>query len=175
MRCQLFRLGLAVAVTCTLLLLGDINAQPAGGGKHDPVGEPKGFKAGESMRYAVWYTKKGWHVRTTTAKKEHHFTGKIWVEGGVIQDLEPHDLEHKGKFGDWWKIDAKNHEIVIDFKTKRDIDGINFQVSKDARLIHFNLLIDGKHHADKIYIGHDNHHPTTDPFNLPAHPNLSKK
>src|SRR5262249_36981229 len=114
MRCHLFQLAVAAAAVWAVLLIGESRAQQAqpAGGKHDPVGEPKGFKAGESARYAVWYTKKGWHVRTTTAKKEHHFTGKIWVEGGVLQGVEPHDLEHKGKFADWWKVDAKGHELV---------------------------------------------------------------
>jgi hypothetical protein len=136
----------------------------------DPIGEPKGFKAGESARYAVWVGTKGnWHVRTTTAKKLHHFTGKIYVEGGVFTGVEPHDLEYKSKFGDWWRLSEKRHEIVIDFKTDRGIDGINFQVSKEAKFVYFNLHIDGKHHKNQIFVGRAGQHPDRDPFALAAH------
>ena len=39
-------------------------------------GEPKGFRRGDSERYAVWHDQNGWHLRTTTAKVEHqHRTG----------------------------------------------------------------------------------------------------
>jgi hypothetical protein len=136
----------------------------------DPIGEPKSFKAGDTARYAVWVGPKGtWHVRTTTAKKFHQFTGKIWVEGGVFTSLEPHDLEYKGKFADWWRLSEKRHEIVIDFKTDRGIDGINFQVSKEAKFVYFNLHMDGKHHRDLVFIGRGGHHPDRDPFVLAAH------
>jgi hypothetical protein len=167
-----------MTAACGLFLLASSPApalaQVKGKGKKDIVvdvfGEPKGFKAGEPARYALWASKTGWHVRTTTAKKLHHFTGKIRVEGGVITGLEAHDLEYKGKFGDWWRISEKRHEITIDFKTDRHIDGINFQVSKEAQLIFFNLYIDGKHHADKIFVGKAGHHPERDPFEALAHP-----
>jgi hypothetical protein len=136
----------------------------------DPIGEPKGFKAGDTVRYAVWVGPKGsWHVRTTTAKKLHHFKGKIWVDAGVFTGVEPHDLEFKGKFGDWWKLSEKRHEIVIDFKTDRAIDGINFQVSPEAKFIRFNLHVDGKHHKNLIFVGRGNQHPDLDPFVLAAH------
>jgi len=136
----------------------------------DTFGEPKGFKAGDSARYAIWASKNGWHIRTTTAKKLHHFTGKILVEGGVVTGVESHDLESKGKFADWWALHEKRHEININFKTDRHIDGINFQVSKEAKQVRFNLHIDGKHQANLIFVGREGHHPENDPFNLPAHP-----
>jgi hypothetical protein len=169
MRTHLLRLALAICAIGSLLVLSEQTALSVEGGL-DPKGEPKGFKAGESERYAVWHSKNGWHIRTTTAQREHHFTGKIIVEGGTVEGLEPHDLEQKGKFADWWKLGRERHEIVIDFKTDRGIDGINFQVSKDAKVIRFNLHIDGKHHAGKIFIGRDNQHPEKDPFELRAHP-----
>jgi len=162
--------GLCLFVSQPESVLGQVKGKDKAKEVFEVKGEPKGFKAGEPARYAVWASKTGWHVRTTTARTLHHFTGKIHIEGGVITGLEPHDLEFKGKYGDWWRIHEKRHEITIDFKTDRHIDGIDFQVSKEAKAIHWNLWIDGKHHADKVFIGKTGHHPLTDPFIVPAHP-----
>jgi hypothetical protein len=177
MRPQFLRLGCVLTVAVGLCLLsGEPTSLAATAGKLqkvqpiDPVGEPKGFHGGDTARYAVWVGSKGsWRVRTTTARKLHHFTGKIWVEGGVFTGVEPHDLEFKGRFGDWWRVSEKRHEIVIDFKTDREIDGINFQVSKEAKFLYFNLHVDGKHHKNLIMVGRGNHHPERDPFTLAAH------
>ena len=100
----------------------------------------------------------------------HQFTGKIRVEGGTITSVEAHDAEFKARFGEWWKLHEKRHEINIDFLTDRGVDGINFQVSKEAKMIYFNLHIDGKHHKNRIFIGREGQHPEMDPFALPAHP-----
>jgi hypothetical protein len=177
MRSPLLHFGCLTAVVWGLSAVGDqttaATSQQGKGKKEqvlDPKGEPKGFKAGDSVRYAVWHTKAGWHVRTTTAKKLHQFTGRIFVEGGMFTAVEPHDLEFKGRFGDWWKLGENRKEIVIDFKTDRHIDGINFQVSKETARVLFNLHIDGKHQRDLIYIGRAGLHPTTDPFVFPAFP-----
>jgi hypothetical protein len=178
MRTNVAHLVSMAALSAGLLALpGEpVQSQPVKGGQQvqnfDPNGQPKGFKEGDSKRIAVWHGKKGWHIRTTTAKTLHHFTGKIVVEGGVFEGVEPHHLEDKGRFADWWKLTAKDHEIVIDFKTDRGIDGINFQLSKDAKLIRFNLHIDGKHHKDLIFIGGGGIHPDHDPFVLVAHPGV---
>src|SRR5580765_3069904 len=128
MRCHLPRLGCLLLAACGLAMLGDrpsVHGQTKKAKKNEQAfelfGEPKGFKVGDSVRYAVWATKKGWHIRTTTAKKLHHFTGKIHIDGGTVIGLESHtlELEHKGKFADWWRLHEKRHEIVIDFKTDR--------------------------------------------------------
>jgi hypothetical protein len=171
------RLIFMAAIAGVLLVLGGLSApsEAGGGGKVqfiDPNGEPKSFKDKDTERYAVWHSKTGWHIRTTTAKVEHRFTGKIVVEGGIFEGVEPVHLEDKGKFRDWWKVGAKDREMIIDFKTDRGIDGINFQLSKDAKLIRFNLDIDGKHQKHLIYVGKNGIHPDADPFELIAHPGV---
>ena len=170
MRSHLLRLGVMAALACGVLIALERAALSFGGEKIDPIGEPKGFKAGEPARYAIWAKKGVWHLRTTTAKNLHHFTGNIRVEGGTIDFIQSIHLEEKGKYEDHWRLGPKRHELTFDFKTDRGVDGINFEVSTEAKVIHFNLHIDGKHHAEKIFIGKGNHHPTSDPFNLPAHP-----
>src|SRR5688572_24505772 len=72
----------------------------------DPTGEPKGFHAGETARYAVWHGKRGWHLRTTTAGKKHHFSGKIHIEDGALESISSAHLEAKGKLQDHWKVNA---------------------------------------------------------------------
>jgi hypothetical protein len=170
MRITVLALGTMFTAACGLSVLADTDHPGIAQQILNPVGQLKGFKAGETERFVVWHGKGSWHIRTTTARNLHHFTGKIRVEGGTITTLEPHDLEFKGKFGDWWKLSENRKEIVVDFKTDRGVDGINFQVSPDAKLVHFNLHIDGKHRKNLIFVGRDGQHPEKDPFMLPAHP-----
>src|SRR5262249_20536369 len=141
----------------------------------DANGEPKGFREGESMRYAIWHGKHGWHLRTTTAKREHQFVGAIHIEGGTFEKPHSFHLEKEGKLQDQWKLSADRTAILFDFKTDRGIAGLNFHVSPSAKFIRFHLHIDGKHHADRIFVGHGGHHPPADPFLLVAHPNAKKE
>jgi hypothetical protein len=163
-----FATGLALAA-----LLGFAVAHADEKAKHvDPQGEPAGFKAGHPACYAVWHNKHGWHLRTTTAKKLHHFKGYVKVEDGHFTKIHSHHLEKEGKCEDHWSVSSDKKEVVFDFKTDKGIDGIDFHLNKDARHIKLNLFIDGKHHAKKILIGHKGHHPEHDPFTLRAHPHL---
>src|SRR5262249_17263996 len=110
MRSHLLRLGVLALAACGVLAPLEQAAPSFGGEKIDPIGEPKGFKAGEPARYAVWAKKGAWHLRTTTAKKEHNFRGKIHVEGGTIDFIQSVHLEEKGKYEDHWKLGPKRHE-----------------------------------------------------------------
>jgi len=146
-------------------------AQAGGGvGPLDPIGEPKGFRKGESVRYAIWHNKTGWHVRSTTELKEHRFKGHIRVEGGVFERIHSHDLEKEGRLADWWRLGPERHEVTFEFKTDRGLDGIDFRVSKSARRIHFNLHIDGRPEPGRVFVGRFDQHPVGNPFDLPAHP-----
>lgn len=139
----------------------------------DPQGKPA-FEAGSGDLYAVWHDKHGWHLRTTTAKKQHRFRGTIKVDGGSIVKIHSHHLEKEGRLEDHWKVSKDKKEVVFDFETDKGIDGIGFHLSKEAKHVRFNLHIDGKHQAGKILIGHGKHHPQHDPFTLPAHPHAKK-
>ena len=66
-------------------------------------------------------------------------------KGGTIDFIQSVLLEEKGKYEDHWRLGPKRHELTFDFKTDRGIDGINFEVSPEAKVIRFNLHIDGKH------------------------------
>jgi len=142
--------------------------------KINPQGRPKAFKEGKHTAYAVWHTKKGWRLRTTTKAREHHFKGSITVEGGTFVKIHSHHLEKTGELADHWKVGPKRHTVTFDFKTDKGLDGINFTVSEAAKAIRFNLHIDGKHERERILIGAGNHHPQHDPFTLRAHPGGGK-
>ena len=121
---------LLALTSSTLPMLSEVQA---GGAGLDPQGRPKGFHAGDSVRYAIWHDDRGWHVRTTTAKREHVFKGHIRVEDGVFERIYSHDLEKEGRLRDWWKVGPERHRVTFDFKTDRGVDGIDFRVSRSAR------------------------------------------
>ena len=60
MRSHLLRLGVMAAIACGVLIALERTALSFGGEKIDPIGEPKGFKAGEPARYAIWAKKGVW-------------------------------------------------------------------------------------------------------------------
>src|SRR5262249_32464223 len=74
------------------------------GGRIDPSGGRAGFRRGEWVRYAVWHDKNGGHLRTTTAKVEHVFKGRITVEVGRFEKVQSVHLEKTGKLSDRWKL-----------------------------------------------------------------------
>jgi hypothetical protein len=171
MRSRTFHaLGLLTACAVGLGSLSALSSAQTTAQGIDPQGKPKQFEAGELTGFAVWHSKKGWHVRTTTKKKEHHFRGTITVEGGTFVSVHPHDLEKGGKLADWWKLGPKKRELKFEFKTDKGIDGIDFHVSKEAKHIRFRLHFDGKHQKEHIFIGQSGAHPLHDPFTLRAHP-----
>jgi hypothetical protein len=176
-----YRKGLPVAMSLALGVLtwGAVEAlsgQTQGTGNRkgeliDPTGKPKGFQKGESVRYAIWHDKHSWHLRTTTAKREHHFKGHLRIEDGHFTKIHSFDLEKTGKLADHWSLDEpKRQDLRFDFKTDRGLDGIDFHVSKSATFIHFNLHIDGKVHDQRVFIGSKGQHPRHNPFKLVAHP-----
>jgi hypothetical protein len=167
-KCCLLVAGiLTLALAAGVPMLTEVQA---GGGSLDPRGRPKGFHAGETVRYAIWHDENGWHVRTTTAKREHVFKGHIRVEDGIFERIHSHDLEKEGKLRDWWKVGPERHVVRFDFKTDRGVDGIDFRVSRSARRIHFELHIDGRPEPGRVFVGRFDQHPGRIPFELPAHP-----
>lgn len=64
---------------------------------------------------------------------------------------------------------STSHEITFDFHTDKDVDGIHFRVTKEAKAIRFHLHFNGKEQMEHILIGHEGHHPLHNPFALVAH------
>jgi hypothetical protein len=163
------RFALAVA-----LLAG---AAAFAGDKLNPSGKPKDFDAGDVQKYALWHDDDGWHLRTTTAKKIHHFKGVVVVKGGTFENVKSLVLEAK----DRWSIGPEKHKVIFDFATDTHVDGFDWHTSKDADSIEFDLEIGpGNDKAptqkkeDRVFVGEKGDHPDKIPFTLPAHPDAAK-
>jgi hypothetical protein len=175
MRTRLTALGTALVAGLLLTTPADAAKNKPKPAAVNPRGEPAGFHKGLPACYAVWHDGRGWHLRTTTTGKKHRFRGRIEVQGGVLEAVHSFHLEKSGKLADHWKLHPKKHALTFDFETDNGIDGIAFRVSPKAKSIHFNLHIDGKHQAGRIFVGRAGHHPLRDPFTLAAHPGQATK
>ena len=159
---------LGSATVAAALWLGN-DAQ--GGGTISPKGEPAGFKAGLSERYAVWYGKNGWHLRTTTAKTLNAFKGVITVTGGTFASAYSYKLEKSGKLADHWSLDMPDKQrLAFNFKTDKGVDGITFKFSPNATKVTFELYVNEAHQPKLVYIGSAGAHPSAIPFSFPATP-----
>ncbi len=138
----------------------------------NPMGEPLQFFPGRPAMYAVWHNVTGWHLRVTTAKQFRRFHGSIDVVDGTFSKVVTHVLEPVSPKHDRWRWGPGGNNIAFDFRTDRGVDGIHFQVSKEAKFLRFNLNLDGQTALDRVFIGLKGTHPNADPFYLPAHPKL---
>jgi hypothetical protein len=151
-------------------------AEPASSGgrkryRVDPAGVPTAFKPGDTFRYAIWWNRGVWHIRTTTAGRQHEFKGMVVVEEGTIESVQPARLEGKNiTVRDTWSINPSAKVFYFDFMTSRGVDGIDFTVSPEADRLILHLYIDGKHVPGRILIGRGNDNPMAALFTLPAHP-----
>ncbi len=138
-------------------------------------GKPENYEPGEADQFAVWFDDGQWHLRTTTAKKEHAFKGTITVKGGTVTELKGHKAERKGKLEDRWKLGPKKHQITFEFKTDEGEDGIDFDITKEADTLTWDLEIEGekgitKHDKARVFVGKKGQHPDEMPFETKAHP-----
>jgi hypothetical protein len=126
-----------------------------GGIPHIIAGRPA-FEAGSPESYWVWHDEAGWHLRTTTARKPHHFHG--WVEpvGGIITDLHATRTE----WGD--RIRLVPRGIEFDFETDGGEDGFDWRVSSGCN--RFDLRVDGAERPGLVHVGAEGHHPDHIPF-----------
>jgi hypothetical protein len=174
----------AVLAIGVAMALGIVAVQPvlSGGGKGkgklqslDPGGHPKAVKKG-GPRYLVWHDAGGWHLRAHGGPVGHHFVGAIHVDDGTIKHAHSAHLEKEGTLQDHWRLDMPGRQhLAFNFKTQKEVDGVTFHVSKSAKNIYFDLRIDGLAHPERVLIGRDATHPTTNPFYVSAHPKGKKK
>ena len=159
---------LATLAVAALLMITSAGA----GEKFRVTGKPEDYKAGDTYRYAVWHDDDGWHMRTTTAKKEHHFKGAITVKGGKIIEVKLVKGDRKDRF----VLGPEKHNLIFDFTTDEGEDGLDFRCGKEADSIEWNLEIGGedkgpvKKQPGRIFIGKKGEHPDEVPFTTTAHP-----
>ncbi len=140
----------------------------------NPRGRPLGTGPGRIERYDLWQDEDGWHLRTSTKELEHHFRGSIEVRGGEFAGVKGYKLEHKGPQKDLFIEGPEHHVITFDFSTKGSIDGLDFRVKGKEPMLSFTLTIgekEPKFEPGRIFVGKGGAHPSTNPFEIPAHGN----
>jgi hypothetical protein len=117
-------------------------------------GRPKGLKDGAPEAVWIWHEDHGkfWHVRTTTKKFLHRFTGAVYGDGGPITELKLTGLEYNDK------IKAVQKGIGFDFETKGHEDGFDFKVAGN-HCVRFQVKVDGKAEPKLVNIGATDAHP----------------
>jgi hypothetical protein len=122
---------------------------------------PAGFQATSGPGFWVWRGPKGgWHVRTTTGGKEHHFHGEIAVRGGgIMTELKASRTELNDR------VKGNPSGAAFEFKTAGFEDGIDFRVEPGS-CIEFDLKLDAKSQPDKIFLGGRQSSPPSHWFKL---------
>jgi hypothetical protein len=162
------RLGLVPGILVLVGLMASATSLRAA--EPDPRGKPEGMKAGDTVRWYVWHDGDGWHVRTTTKKALHEFTGTMRVINGQVTGVNLAKIENAGATKDWWRLSEGNKVVTLDLRTDGGMDGFDFQVGDKANQIEFTLFIDGKEKKDLIFVGKNAANPSAANFVLPAHP-----
>jgi hypothetical protein len=130
--------------------------------KVETYGQPAGMGPGSTHRYLLWRDRGNlWHLRTTTTRQRHTFTGEIEAEAGKVFDLRAISAERR----DWVSQQGSN-KIFFDLTTQGDIDGFDFRT--DASELKFRLKLDGVETPQNVYIGERGNNPPEIPFILLA-------
>jgi len=86
--------------------------------------------------------------------------------------LRGYKLEHRGPQRDVFIEGPEDHVINFGFSTKGNIDGLDFRVKAKEPMLSFTLMI-GKteptFEPGRIFIGKAGAHPSSNPFEIPAH------
>ena len=132
------------------------------------VGRSANLHSGSHFAYWVWKEDDGtWHIRTTSARVNHHFQGSIHPDlAGSIQQLKGVNLAgpgRRGRGGD--KLEMAGNDIVFDIHTSNTQAGLDFQIV-GAPCLEFDLRLDGDTDASKIHLGKNQVKPDKSHFIL---------
>ncbi len=124
-------------------------------------GQPTQLRQGALVSYWVWHDDDGYHVRTTTAHDRRIFSGHIEISRG-----------------DAW---VKSYQLRADDVVRLTGNRIEFRLVNQKNLSGFDLRLDWSGEAtlyleidgqrvksilDKIFVGRENSHLTSDPIPL---------
>jgi len=140
----------------------------------DPAGKPRDYKPGATTRYAIWYDDGAWHFRYTTGNEDvQTMTGTVTVIGGRMSSIVRRGTPAKGvKTGADAPVEKTTAPAYkFNAKINQGIEsGIDFTLDDKATALKFELKINGKDVAGKIFVGAKGAHPKSDTFYLPANP-----
>jgi hypothetical protein len=152
------------------------------------------FAEGVDLGYFVWKEGDTWHIRWTTRGQLRQFSGSVVAEGGELKSLKRIDVESERRvlypgraprvvYGprgrghvrggrapvvvsreqDKIEKDGDN-KILFLARTNDDIDGFDFKVDKNVRLLRFVLEIAGQPRPQNVEIGKNNVKATNIPL-----------
>jgi len=134
-----------------------------------PDGRPNNYGIGEPARYYVWHDNQGWHVRSTAPKgRLIGFRGAVRLHNAKFLAVRQIGFDKRSDFGG---VNEARTEARFKFLTANKFDGFDFNVegSDDAK-IEFELFVNGRKHADRIFIGGKAENPKAFQFAVVADP-----
>jgi len=158
LRKLMFNAAALVALTGALTFAGCRTARAA---EEDinAWGKPD-FEQGDAAKVGLWRDDDGWHIRWTTAGKKRKFSGYITASGGEFTKIQTVKKER----GDWAAVTGNDKRLLFSTETDGGVDGFDFRT--DSPRLSFTVVIDGKEHPDRVFIGKNNRNPASIPFTL---------
>lgn len=126
----------------------------------DAGGRSRAYRSGEPKAYWIWQERDGFHVRVTTNRQRHVFSG--WIEGdGGIDVRRGVDLERR----DFVVRDGKR--IYFHLVVEGAEDGFDFTASASG-VVTFFLMVDGDVDGvlTRVFVGREGVHPRDNPFRV---------
>jgi hypothetical protein len=121
--------------------------------KKATAGKPS-FKAGDPPAFWLWSDDTGWHLRATTAKKQHAFHGVLRQAGvSAIKATRPALSS---------KVSYSAGAIRFDFDLFEGVDGFDWQSGEPCLTV--ELKLDDKAQPAAIKVGEKAESPSAMPF-----------
>ena len=149
----------AALITLLFVLMASTGYALAWGSRLE--GRPEGFRPGESRGVFIWHDHQGMHLRTSTHKREHVYSGVIRTDGHFS---DVHGVREER--GDFHRVSWDRDTITFRFDTDGGTDGLDFRVKRGDRVF-FDLYKDGHRiSTQEIHLGHDGRHPDDSHFSV---------
>jgi hypothetical protein len=139
---------LIICASAIALLLGG-----AAQAKKATAGKPE-FKAGDPPAFWLWSDDAGWHLRATTAKKQHAFRGVLRQAGVAAVKTTRPALASKVRY--------EAGALRFDFDLFEGVDGIDWQSAEPC--ITVELKLDGLNQPASVKVGQKAESPSALPF-----------
>jgi hypothetical protein len=126
---------------------------------HAVQGKPTKWKSGGRAGDYLWHDRNGWHLRVThTNSRKFVFTGRI-VSGAPLT-VTGVKLEK----ADWFKLSDDKKTLTYRFTNYGHTDGLDFKTDCAQRLRIAGAMNGKKLPRGRIWLGHRNVHPLSNPF-----------
>lgn len=122
----------------------------------DVEGQPTLLRQGALESYWFWHDEDGYHLRTTTAHDRHIFSGRVELSRGEAW-VRAYQLRQDDV------VRLVGQRIEFRLSTQENLSGFDFRIDFGNSATIF-LEIDGHKGLDKVFVGRENAHPSSDPF-----------